>query len=94
MPGEEQQTEPLGVTDAAARSSCRGDGRLQLLYVKNGKQLLARLPVLPGQSESLLAALVDDDRRLQAEGLVIALQSRALDLVARREILAARFRAR
>ena len=67
---------------------------MQLLYVKSGKQLLARLPVLPGQSESLLASVVDDDRRLQAEGLILAMQSRALDLVARREILAARFRAK
>jgi hypothetical protein len=90
-----EQTELLGVTDVdGAVDLSRGDGKLQLLYVKSGKQLLARLPVLPGQSESLVASVVDDDRRLQAEGLVLAMQSRALDLVARREILASRFRAR
>jgi hypothetical protein len=90
-----EQTELLGVTDVdGAVELSRGDGKLQLLYVKSGKQLLARLPVLPGQSERLEASLADDDPRLQAEGLILAMQSRALDLVARREILASRFRAR
>jgi hypothetical protein len=42
----------------------------------------------------LTARIVDDDARLAAEGYIDALSSRALDLVARREILAARIRAR
>lgn len=88
---EESQT--LGQTDADGALDLPRGGGLQLLYVKSGKQLLARLPVLAGQSESLTASLVDDDRRLQAEGLIQAMQSRALDLVARREILAAGIRA-
>jgi hypothetical protein len=72
----------------------RGDGSLELLLIRNGSQLLARLPIIPGQDERLTADLMDDDGRLQAEGAVAAMHSRALDLVARREILASRFRAR
>ncbi len=72
----------------------RGDGSLELLLIRNGSQLLARLPLVAGQDERLTADLMDDDGRLQAEGAVAALHSRALDLVARREILASRFRTR
>jgi len=72
----------------------RGDGSLELLLIRNGSQLLARLPIVAGQDERLVADLMDDDGRLQAEGAVAALHSRALDLVARREILASRFRTR
>jgi hypothetical protein len=62
--------------------------------MRNGSQLLARLPIVPGQDQRLTADLMDDDGRLQAEGAVAAMHSRALDLVARREILASRFRTR
>jgi hypothetical protein len=72
----------------------RSDGALELLLIRNGAQLLARLPIVAGQDERLAADLMDDDGRLQAEGAVAALHSRALDLVARREILASRFRSR
>jgi hypothetical protein len=72
----------------------RGEAGLTLILIRNGTQLLARLPIVPGQDRRLVAELMDDDGRLQAEGAVAALYSRALDLVARREILANRFRAR
>ncbi|HZN33387.1 MAG TPA: hypothetical protein VFB80_06185 [Pirellulaceae bacterium] len=93
-PTTEQKTELIGTTDADGAVELPRSHEMQLLYVRSGKQLLARLPILPGQSQMLLASVVDDDRRLQAEGLILAMQSRALDLVARREILAARFRAK
>ena len=92
---EETDPVPLGATDSfGALDLPRTDGGLQMLYVKNGRQLLARLPIVPGQAEELIASLADDEGRLQAEGFVMALQSRAIDLVARRQIIAARFRAR
>lgn len=68
------------------------DGRLQPLLVRSGTQLLARLPIVPGQAPELVANVIDDDGRLQAEGFVLAFQSRVMDLVARRELLAATFR--
>jgi hypothetical protein len=89
------ETPLLGVTDWQGRIELpRRDGSLQVLVVRNGTQLLARLPLVPGQDELLEAPLSDDDGRLQAEGAVAALESMALDLAARREILATRFRAR
>jgi hypothetical protein len=89
------ETKLLGVTDEhGSFNLSRGDEPLELLVIKSGKQLLARLPIVPGQAETMTAKIVDDDGRLAAEGLIATLSSRALDLVARREILAARIRAR
>ncbi len=89
------ETPLLGQTDWRGQIELpRGDGSLQLFLVRNGRQLLARLPIVPGQERLLEASLVDDDGRLQAEGAVAALHTRALDLAARREIVASRFRSR
>lgn len=88
--------ERLGETD------WRGDielpkaetGALQTLLVKSGNQLLARLPLVPGQEPLLEAAVVNDDGRLQAEGFIATLQSKIMDLEARRQIGAVRLRAK
>ena len=69
-------------------------GQLKILYVKNGGQLLARLPFVTGYSSYMEAAAPDDDKRLEAEGAVRAMQARVMDLVARRELLARRIRLR
>jgi hypothetical protein len=90
-----EKTELVGVTDheGALVLSASG-GQLETFIVKSGRQLLARLPIVPGYESELKAHITDDDGRLAAEGVIAALSSRALDLVARREILAARIRAR
>jgi hypothetical protein len=69
-------------------------GALQTLLVRSGGQLLARLPLVPGQQPQMEAAVANDDGRLQAEGFVTALQSKIMDLEARRHIAAARIRTR
>ncbi len=69
-------------------------GKSQVLLVRSGDQLLARLPLVPGALQRVEAPMVNDDGRLQAEGLVRAFQSRIMDVEARRQILAARTRAR
>jgi hypothetical protein len=89
------ETPLLGITDWQGQIELPRQGStLQVLIVRNGTQLLARLPLVPGHEKLLVAPLMDDDGRLQAEGAVAALESMALDLAARREILAARFRVR
>jgi hypothetical protein len=89
----EAEPELIGSSDSfGSLELLRGDGTIRLFYIKSGRQLLGRLPIVPGQAPELVVKLPDDDSRLQAEGFISALQSRALDLVARREILAARFR--
>jgi hypothetical protein len=90
---DDQPTQLLGVTDwRGAIEIPRGDVLVRTLYVKNGNQLLARLPLVPGDQREAVATTIEDDYRLQTEGFVMALQGRVTDLVARREILAARIR--
>jgi len=96
LEGENQETQLLGLTDNRGELLIeRSDAaKLETLVVKNGQQPLARLPMVPGYEASVTAYLVDDDGRLAAEGFVAALTTRVIDLVARREILAAQIRAR
>ena len=71
-----------------------GPQRLRLLLVKHGDALLVRLPIVPGEAPQLTAVVPDDDRRLQAEGLIVGLQENLVDSVVRRAILAAQTRNR
>ena len=89
------ETALVGITDEQGAVELQGEtGTVETYIIRSGRQLLARLPVVPGAEEQMTAHIVDDDPRVAAEGVVAALSSRALDLVARREILAARIRAR
>jgi hypothetical protein len=67
---------------------------LRLLYVKNGGAILARLPIVPGQSEIEVVDMTGDDLRLQAEAYIRGVQNTIVDLIAIRELLAARVRLR
>ena len=92
----DSEGELLGTTD------WRGDielpkaesGVLQTLLIRSGGQLLARLPVVPGQQPRMEALVVNDDGRLQAEGFVASFQSKIMDLEARRQIAATRIRSK
>jgi hypothetical protein len=68
------------------------DVPLRLLYVKNGAAILARLPIVPGQTEFEVADLVGDDIRLQAEAYIRGVQNSIVDLVAIRKLIAANIR--
>lgn len=70
----------------------REENPLQVLYVRNGGLLLARLPMVPGLEPMLTAEIRNDDRRLEAEGFVKSMQSTIMDLVARRQLYITRFR--
>lgn len=93
-PGDsDEHSKLLGVTDwRGALEIGKGEGPLRTVIVKNGGQLLARLPLVPGLSPEERAELPDDQKRLEAEGAVRGLNSSFLDVVARREVLAARVR--
>ncbi|MEX2558464.1 MAG: hypothetical protein WD403_01055, partial [Pirellulales bacterium] len=67
---------------------------LRVLLVKNGGELLARLPMLPGLFPVAVAEIPDDDVRLAAEGVITGLQRRFVDIIARRQVLMTRVRAR
>ncbi len=92
---DSKSTELLGRTDGeGSLAIAPAAGGLRILLVKNGGELLARLPLVPGVSHSLTAVIADDDRRLEVEGVITGLQERFVDLLARRQVLAARVRAR
>lgn len=84
----------IGVSDWRGAVRLPASLGIQVLLVKSGQQLLARLPLVPGQESELVASLPDDTPRLEAEGVVVSFQSRIMDLVAQRELAAARFRKR
>lgn len=86
----------LGVTDWRGVLSIpiTENRPLKLLYVRNGGRLLARLPVAPGVKESVVAELPNDEQRLRAESVVRGFQSRLMDVMALRQVLAVRIRSR
>lgn len=67
---------------------------VQTLYIRSGGKVVAKLPLISGLDQRASIRLPDDGRRLHAEGLVAAMQSRLTDLVARTQIHAARIRAK
>lgn len=92
----QQDPKLLGRTDFLGQLVIPVDpaSTLKLLYVKCGNQLLARLPVVPGEVPVIRAPIGDDELRLQAEGFILGMQSATMDAYARRLELAARFKRR
>mgnify|MGYP003144897759 FL=1 len=58
--------------------------------MKNGGAVLARLPMVPGHHEKMIADLGGDDMRLQAESYIRGVQNSIIDLLAIRELFKAR----
>jgi hypothetical protein len=92
-PSSSQAVLQLGMTDRHGLLSIPpGETRVRILQIKNGGQLLARLPVVPGAMPQIDVPLPDDDPRLAAEAKLAALREELVDVVARRNILMARAR--
>lgn len=88
-------THLVGRTDGQGELLVPADSAgLRVLLVKNGGELLARLPMLPGLFSVAAAEIPDDDQRLAAEGVITGLQRRFVDIIARRQVLMTRVRAR
>jgi len=88
-----EETRLIGYTDWRGRVEVAvGEKPLEILYVRSGGALLARLPLVAGTSEVATVRLLNDETRLQAEALVRGVQATLVDLVAQRELLAARIR--
>lgn len=85
--------ELMGVTDWRGSMTLRPGGPLlRIMYLKNGGLLLARLPIVAGWNEKLVAEIPDDNPRLQAEGFVRGMNSEVTDLVVQRQLIAIRMR--
>jgi hypothetical protein len=88
---EEETLSRVGLSDQQGALVVQpGKSRVQVLFVKNGGQLLARVPIVPGADRELSLPLPDDDMRLAAEARLSALREELIDVVARRNILIAR----
>lgn len=70
------------------------DNPLRLVYVRNGSQLLARLPLIPGWEVRRVVQITSDDQRLHVEGMLRGVQSRIMDILAHRTLAKARFKKR
>ena len=66
----------------------------QMLYVRHGDRVLARLPMVAGASRQHVAELPSDDDRLAAAGFIAAFRQEVIDTLARRQILITRVRRR
>jgi len=64
-----------------------GNHPLRVLGVKSGSSMLARLPVVPGLYDELTTRMLDDEKRLYAEGVAQGLVNELLDVVAHRAVI-------
>ena len=89
----EHDTKLVGTSDALGQVRVgTGKTAVQLLYVKSGGELFARVPIVPGFAESIDVPLPDDDLRMEAAARLSAMREDLVDLVARRNIVMARVR--
>lgn len=92
----EEEPKLIGRTDFLGRIDVPAEptASLKLLYVKCGNQLLARLPIVPGETRNAVVPIGDDELRLQAEGFILGMQAATMDAYARRLEMTARFKRR
>jgi hypothetical protein len=67
---------------------------IQIVFVQSSGQWIAKIPVVPGYDGVVEAPLADDQKRLEAEAKLVGIREELIDLVARRNILATRTRAK
>ena len=70
-----------------------GKEAVRLLTIRRGEAVLAKLPVAVGLAPEITVPLAADEGSLALESQVAALEDAFVDLVARRQVLAARIRA-
>jgi hypothetical protein len=68
------------------------DQPIKIMYVKNGGRLLARLPIVPGFEQFATADIVDDSKRLEAEGFLKGIQEQMIEVRARQQVYGIRIR--
>lgn len=66
--------------------------QVRTLLVRNGERVIAKLPIVPGLREEVVARLVDNSKRVEADGFLSGVQNALVDLVATRESLTVRIR--
>lgn len=92
---DEENGTMIGMTDFGGRFELppNPDRELRTLYVRQGKVLLARLPIIRGIDSECEVAIPDAPVRLAAEAVLRGIQEKLIDHLARREVLLARYAA-
>ena len=72
----------------------KNETAIRTLLVRSGARVLAKLPIVPGLRNEVIAYLRDDRMRVEADGFLTGVQMGIIDLVARRESLTTRIRNR
>lgn len=91
----EDITEFLGYTNWLGELAVQRSGTgIRMLLVRSGTRVLAKLPIVPGLRDEVIAYLRDDRLRVEADGFLSGVQMGIIDLVARRESLTTRIRNR
>lgn len=86
VPGKKAAT-LLGRTDRRGRFVVPpGDHLIRVLLIRNGREPLARMPMVPGLEKELSTEIAKDDLRLWTEGYIFGLQEELVDIVVRRII--------
>lgn len=70
----------------------KGKSPIQVVFVQSSGQWIAKIPIVPGVDTTVDAPLADDRKRLEAEAKLVGIREELIDIVARRNILAARTR--
>jgi hypothetical protein len=65
---------------------------IRTLLVRSGGRVTAKLPIVPGLREVVVASMRDDRQRVETDGFLSGIQTQLVDLVAQRESLTARIR--
>lgn len=64
----------------------RPDHPLQWAFVRSGRELLTKFPIVPGAEAAMTAQCPDDSVRLDVEGQVALLESDLIDVIAKRAV--------
>jgi len=83
---KEDKSEFLGKTDWRGEIVIPQSRDLRLLLVKRGSRPLKKIPVIPGFRDFLETSVASDDKRLEAEGVVLGLQQELKGQVAVRSL--------
>lgn len=82
-------TDMRNTTEATAttRTEMTDTEKFRMIYVRQGRSSLAKLPVIFGWQSKLAIPVADDTNRLGAEAVLWDIQQRALDIAAQQELL-------
>lgn len=92
--GAEDQAFIGKTDDEGSIAIAPGNTPIQIAFVQSSGQWIAKIPLVPGADGLVQAPLADDRKRLEAEAKLVGIREELIDLVARRNILAARARAK